>query len=335
VGLFAYRQMDDHSGVPVLPELWNALRGRRQNRRPRHAGLFVAIEGADATTRASQLEALRSWLIETGREVVVASDAVIAAPLEASLRQLQADPSAALHPRTEALLAAAARAEHVARVIEPALARGAVVLTDHYVDSTIAHQSAASCAGLDELTVLAQWATMSLLPDVTVLLDIETPTGAGADTGAVTAKATADAGADVPGSPAPGSLNGSRPPTFDEEVRAAYLRLADEESHRYLVLDCAAPAGELRARIRQVVARRLGDATLSDIGDPDASTVAAAAGGPELAAVAAGGTGPDRPPGTGRGDEPDWRGGVDRRGPIMDTGAPGSPGSTRFPEGSA
>ncbi|MDT3441785.1 MULTISPECIES: dTMP kinase [unclassified Pseudofrankia] len=330
VGLFAYRQMDDHSGVPVLPELWNALRGRRQNRRPRHAGLFVAIEGADAAVRASQLEALRSWLTETGREVVVASDAVIAAPLEASLRQLQADPSAALHPRTEALLAAAARAEHVARVIEPALARGAVVLTDHYVDSTVAHQSAASCAGLDELTVLAQWATMSLLPDVTVLLDTETSADADAGTTAT------DTDTDVPGSPAPGFLNGSaagHAPTFGEEVRAAYLRLADEESHRYLVLDCAAPAGELHARIRRVVARRLGDATLSDIGDTDGPTVtAAAAGGPELTAVAAGGTGPGRPPGTGRGDEPDRRGGVDRRSPIMDTGAPDS---TRFPEGSA
>ncbi|WP_007516565.1 MULTISPECIES: bifunctional MFS transporter/dTMP kinase [Pseudofrankia] len=235
VGLFAYRQMDDHSGVPVLPELWNALRGRRQSRRPRHAGLLVAIEGADATARAEQLEALRSWLTEAGREVLVASDAVIAAPLEGALRQLQADPSAALHPRTEALLAAAVRAEHVARVIEPALARGAVVLTDHYVDSTVAHQSAASCAGLDELTVLAQWATMSLLPDVTVLLDTESDT-------------------ELPGAGAPVL-------TFDEEVRAAFLRLADEEPHRYLVLDRAAPADELRARIRQAVTRRLGGAT--------------------------------------------------------------------------
>jgi dTMP kinase len=246
VGLFAYRQMDDHSGVPVLPELWNALRGRRQGRRPRHTGLLVAIEGADAAARTEQLEALRSWLAETGREVMVASDAVIAAPLEAALRQLQADPSAALHPRTEALLAAAVRAEHVARVIEPALARGAVVLTDHYVDSTVAHQSAASCAGLDELTVLAQWATMSLLPDVTVLLDTETDTETDAE--------TSGAGAPVL--------------TFDEEVRAAFLRLADEEPHRYLVLDRAAPADELRARIRQAVTRRLGGAANGVASEP-------------------------------------------------------------------
>ncbi|WP_410173549.1 bifunctional MFS transporter/dTMP kinase, partial [Frankia nepalensis] len=273
VGLFAYRQMDDHSGVPVLPELWNALRGR-QTRRPRYPGLFVAIEGASSATRAGQLEALRAWLAGSGREVLVASDVVVAAPLRTALRELQTDPSAALHPRTEALLAAAAQAEHVARVIEPALTRGAVVLTDHYVDSAVAHQSAVASVGLDELTVLSQWATMSLLPDVTIVLDAEPGTSGATDQTFLT-------GSSGNGShPANSRLVGARPasspnggeaagrsgrradtpaPTFDERVRAAYLQLADEEPHRYVVLDGGTPADELRDRIRQAVTRRLGE----------------------------------------------------------------------------
>ncbi|ADP78403.1 bifunctional MFS transporter/dTMP kinase [Pseudofrankia inefficax] len=245
VGLFAYRQMDDHSGVPVLPELWNALRGRRGVRRPRHAGLFVAIEGADFRSRADQLESLRRWLLEAGREVLVTAESPAdTSELEAALRTVQPDPAAGLHPRTTALLTAAIHAEHVARVIEPALARGAVVLTDSYVDAEIARQSAEACAALDELTILSHWATRSLVPDVTILLDVE-PRNPSA-----------------PGTPANGtSTNGARANghggLFDQRVRAALLQLADDEPHRYLVLDGTAPASELRGRIRQAVQRRL------------------------------------------------------------------------------
>jgi dTMP kinase len=256
VGLFAYRQMDDHSGVPVLPELWNALRGRRQVRRPRYAGLFVAVEGADATTRAGELESLRLWLTSTGREVLVTTDTPTDTfGLQSTLRTLQPNPSTTLQPRTTALLTAAVRAEHVARVIEPALARGAVVLADSYVDAEVARQSAAAYAELDELSQLAHWATRSLLPDVTVLLD--------ADLDAAAELGLTDA--------------------FDDRTRAAFLRLADDEPHRFLVLDATAPPGELRRRIREGVLRRLKDpaaaANRTGLADPILDTASGGGSG--------------------------------------------------------
>ncbi|MBX6391194.1 MAG: dTMP kinase [Frankia sp.] len=285
VGLFAYRQMDEHSGVPVLPELWNALRGRRPARRPRHAGLFVSVEGADQASRGLQLDLLRSWLADTGREVLVTADPAAAGPLAATLCQLQPDPQASLHPRTEALLAAAARAEHVCRVVEPALARGAVVLTDHYIDSTIARQAAAGQVTIDELAVLAQWATTSLLPDLTVILD------APSDHPEARAEHTA-AGACPPRRAGSRADRAAPDNGGYDRVRAAFLRLADEEPHRYVVLDGSRPAAELSTRIRQAVARRLGQPEPTGaVTRPPASAEGTASGaGPAGASAGASGT---------------------------------------------
>jgi len=295
VGLFAYRQMDDHSGVPVLPELWNALRGRRQDRRPRYSGLFVAIEGADAATRAGQLGELRRWLTDSGREVLVTADGPAEAlGLEAALRTLQPDPATELHPRTTALLTAAARAEHVARVIEPALARGAVVLADSYVDAEIAQQCAESRADLEELSLLSQWATRSLLPDVTILLDVEPDevvpipgNGPASSNGATSPNGAASSN---------GTGSGNRPRSgeaaFDERVRAAFLQLADEEPHRYLVLDGTAPATELGGRIRQAVLRRLDEPVADPVAPVSPATglaVPGRAGSPDGVAIPDGG----------------------------------------------
>ncbi|MCM3882446.1 dTMP kinase [Frankia sp. R82] len=172
VGLFAYRQMDDRVGVAVWPELWAALRGRRPApARPRHGGLFISVEGIEGAGRSTQIRLLRSWLAEHGREVV-ATTGTGATETGASLRALLFDPARRLHARTEALLTAADRAEQVARVIEPALARGAVVVTDQYVDASIAFADPARGVESDELALLAQWATQALVPDLTVLLDL-------------------------------------------------------------------------------------------------------------------------------------------------------------------
>ncbi|WP_131792757.1 dTMP kinase, partial [Candidatus Protofrankia datiscae] len=177
VGLFAYRQMDERKGVAVLPELWNALLGRRAApERPRHAGLFIALEGGEGSGKSTQVERLRSWLASSGREVVVTREPGGTA-LGVKLRELLLDPAARLHPRTEALLYAADRAEHVSRVIEPALARGAIVVSDRFIDSSIAYQGAGRQLGADDIAMLSRWATRSLLPDVTILLDIPARTG--------------------------------------------------------------------------------------------------------------------------------------------------------------
>jgi dTMP kinase len=323
--------MDDHSGVAVLPELWNALRGRSQLRRPRHTGLFLALEGADAAARSQQLEALRGWLADAGREVVVVAAPTLAAPLTATLRELEGDPGGALSPRAEALVAAAVRAEQVSRVIEPALARGAVVLTDRYVDSTVARQSAAGCADLDELSQLAQWATRSVLPDMTILLDADpagtSPSGQHPTTASNGAPFDVTA---VNGGPHDAAAaNGGQPsiatrsrtlgprrsrttPTFDERVRAAFLQLADEEPHRYLVLDATAPAEVLDGRIRQAVGRRLTERTPGQSVDSGAADEDVDPAG-ELMAAGHNAVRPERRGRADRRGRAGRRGGADRR----------------------
>ena len=243
VGLFAYRQMDDRAGVAVLPELWNALRGKRTRpTRPRHAGLFVAVEGGEGAGKSTQVDLLVEWLATTGREVVVTRESG-GTPVGASLRKLLLDPSVRLHARTEALLNAADRAEHVARVIEPALARGAVVVSDCYVDSSIAYQGAGRRLGADELGVISQWATHALLPDVTILLDLPV------EAGLVRALRGSGGGASDVG--AEDNL------AFHERVRDGFRTLAEAEPGRYVKLDASLPPDALHARIRSVVGSRL------------------------------------------------------------------------------
>ncbi len=251
VGLFAYRQMDDPTGAAVWPELWNALRGRQPAAvRPRHAGLFIAIEGVDGAGKSTQVELLRTWLASSGREVVVTSESGGTA-LGAGLRELLLDPTVRLHARTEALLTAADRAEHVARVIEPALARGAIVITDRYVDSFIAFQSVSRAIGTDELSVLAQWATHALLPDVTVLLDLP------AEIVLRRMRMAAYPGP-PPGPPdGPAEADDAGKSTFHGRVREAFRRLAQKEPDRYLPLDATRSPEEIHAEIRSFMASRI------------------------------------------------------------------------------
>ncbi|SQD99240.1 MULTISPECIES: dTMP kinase [unclassified Parafrankia] len=283
VGLFSYRQMDDHTGEAVLPELWNALRGRRPGAaRRRHGGLFITVEGAAGAGKTTQLELLRSWLSSSGREVVPAYE-TDGTSLGAGLRDLLDDPANRLHARTELLLDAADRAEHVARVIEPALARGAIVLTDRYVDSAIACQALGQRIDSDELTVLTQWASHSLLPDVTILLDLPAEQalargggdphlgreseddGGGHDGGTGHDGGAGHGGGAVPG--AGPDRSGTDPVAavaYHRRVREHFRRLADEDPDRHVILDATLSPQELHRQIRAVIAGRLRPAITGD-----------------------------------------------------------------------
>nr|WP_308301550.1 dTMP kinase [Frankia sp. AiPa1] len=287
-GLFAYRQMDERAGVAVWPELWNALRGRRHTTvRPRHSGLFIAVEGIEGAGRTTQIGLLRSWLAEHGREVVATTgtSGIGGTDTGAGLRVLLFDPARRLHTRTEALLAAADRAEQVARVIEPALARGAVVLADQYVDASIAFADDARGVQADELVRLAEWATQALVPDLTVLLDLPADVARTRDPASATPVALSPAGARplVPhqdvhgqdgsapadsGADAPGPHDASQ--TMDADVLAYHGRVRDnlrgrarQASSRYLVVDARRPAEDIHAEIRAAVSRRLALRTVS------------------------------------------------------------------------
>ncbi|HMA46016.1 MAG TPA: dTMP kinase, partial [Frankiaceae bacterium] len=232
VGLYAFRQMDDQVGVPVLPEIWAAVRGRQLPQR--HPGFFLVVEGGEGAGKSTQVALLRDWLAGLGREVVVTREPG-GTPVGEKLRALLLDPAGGrIGGRAEALLYAADRAEHVERVVEPALRRGAVVLSDRYVDSSLAYQGAGRELDHDMIGKLSQWATGGLVPDLTVLLDLP------AEEGLRRARGRAE-GSD---------RMEAETVAFHERVREGFLRLARADPQRYLRVDAGLPAEEVQRRIR-------------------------------------------------------------------------------------
>ena len=179
-------------------------------------GAFVAFEGGEGAGKSTQVTALAALLVERGHDVVVTREPG-ATPVGSAIRALVLDPaSAGLSARAEALLYAADRAEHVDAVITPALARGAVVITDRYVDSSLAYQGAGRPIDPLEVERVNAWATAGLRPDLTVLLDVDPAVG-------LTRSGQTD------------RLE-AEPLAFHQAVRAAFLTLAAREPARYLVI---------------------------------------------------------------------------------------------------
>ncbi len=154
-----------------------------------------------------------------------------------SIRSLVLDPAhAGLDARAEALLFAAARAEHVSSLIRPALERGATVICDRYIDSSVAYQGLGRELGAQRIRELSAWATANLFPDLTIVLDIDPVIGL-ARAGKV--------------NEAPDRME-SEALTFHEMVRAAFLDAAGQDSNRYLVIDATADVQIIHS---QIVAR--------------------------------------------------------------------------------
>ena len=240
-GISAFRQMDDKRGVPVLADLWSSIRGRPLSPGEdftRH-GIFVVFEGGEGAGKSTQVTRLSEALNEAGHDVVVTREPG-ATDMGARIRSLvlsNGEGADAPSPRAEALLYAADRAHHVATVVRPALGRGAVVISDRYVDSSLAYQGAGRTLPVQEISWLSSWATGGLKPDLVVLLDIDPNVGLGR-------VGSRGLGAD--------RLE-SESRSFHERVRYAFLDLASADPKRYLVLDAARPADE----IANAVATRL------------------------------------------------------------------------------
>jgi len=203
------------------------------------SGLFVAFEGGEGVGKSTQITRAATWLRARGRAVVETREPG-GTPLGLELRRLVLDPAGHVTPRAEALLYAADRAHHVDTVIRPALAEGTVVLTDRYVDSTLAYQGAGR--GLDDARTVTEWATGGLLPDLTVLLDLDPRIGL--------ARAGARSSFDRLESAAL---------EFHEKVRDGFLALAAEAPARYLVLDAGQPAEVLAEQVTAALAARFLD----------------------------------------------------------------------------
>lgn len=239
LGFTSYRHMDDRRGVPLIADLAAAYHNEPVGLRtagPR-SGFFIALEGGEGAGKSTQAEHLASWLRAAGHEVVVTFEPG-ATEVGRRLRSVlleHTDESGAAHPalaaRTEALLFAADRAEHVATVILPALERGAVVVTDRYLDSSVAYQGAGRDLAAVDVARLSRWATDGLHPDLTVLLDLPAADGLGRVS-------------------EPDKLE-SEPEAFHERVRERFLEQARRGGARYLVVDATRPADELAREVQQ------------------------------------------------------------------------------------
>src|SRR5665811_379609 len=200
-------------------------------------GLFIALEGGDGAGKSTQARLLRAWLEGLGHTVVVTREPG-GTEFGRTVREL------VLHgdhvaPRAEALLFAADRAHHVETLIRPALARGEVVITDRYMDSSIAYQGAGRDLGVEEVRELNVWATGGLVPALTVLIDLSAAVGR-ARRGGVHDRLEAEAD------------------EFHGAVREHFLALAEADPDRYLVVDGERSPEEIHELVRARVAALLG-----------------------------------------------------------------------------
>ncbi|GAA4855368.1 dTMP kinase [Kitasatospora terrestris] len=232
---------DDRRGeMPFGRELVRAVRGGVEPAPHRVAGtgFFIALEGGDGAGKSTQAHALAEWIRSKGHEVVLTREPG-GSPIGQRLRALVLDVgNTGLSHRAEALIYAADRAEHVENVIRPALARGAVVITDRYMDSSIAYQGAGRDLAATEVARISRWATGGLVPDLTVVLDV--------DPGAARERFTE----------ALDRLE-SEPTEFHQRVRTGFLALAAADPGRYLVVDGSQQPNVVTTAIRHRLDREL------------------------------------------------------------------------------
>jgi dTMP kinase len=252
LGISSYRQMDDRQGIPLREDLLSALRGAPFAPLPEAAhpnghtppgappGLLIAFEGGEGTGKTTQARLIAIWLRELGYDVVTTHEPG-ATKIGMRLRALLLDTShAGMSPHAEALMYAADRAEHVASVIGPALDRGAIVITDRYVDSSLAYQGAGRSLPVEEIARFNKWATGGRVPDLTVLLDMDPISG-------LTRRARS------------ADRLEAEPADFHHRVRQGFLALARAEPARYLLLDADRPQDEITRDIQDRIRGLLPD----------------------------------------------------------------------------
>jgi dTMP kinase len=201
-------------------------------------GLFITLEGGDGTGKSTQSALIGDWYTEQGREVIFTREPG-GTDLGTELREIVLHSRGHIAPRAEALLYAADRAHHIATVVRPALERGAVVIQDRYLDSSVAYQGAGRVLDPDEVRGVSMWATEGLVPDVTVVLDLDPAIGrdrldaANKQFDRLEAEAL----------------------EFHTRVRDSYLGMAATEPQRFLVVDATLD----RDAIRDAIIARLSE----------------------------------------------------------------------------
>ncbi len=250
VGVASYRQMDDRAGTSLFSDLRHSFSTTRGIYSA--TGCFVALEGGEGAGKSTQVRALEAWLTAEGYDVLLTREPG-GTGVGSTLRGIVLDPATGdISYRTEALLYAADKAEHVDSVVAPALARGVVVVTDRYVDSTLAYQGAGRALVDRELERIARWATSDLRPNLTVVLDLEPSAGLARFEERDRIESE--------------SLE------FHERVREMFLQLATANVERYLVVDARKPAEEIAAEIRERLEPLLEGATQRTPSSPGGAT---------------------------------------------------------------
>jgi dTMP kinase len=203
------------------------------------AGLFLTLEGGDGSGKSTQSALLAEWLQSSGHTVLFTREPG-GTELGEEIRNIVLHRRGHIAPRAEALLYAADRAHHIATKVRPALERGEIVLQDRYLDSSVAYQGAGRVLAPDEVRNLSLWAAEDLLPDLTILLDLDESLGKDRLTVRTKYDRLEDEEQD-----------------FHARVRAGYLKLAAAEPGRFLVLNASDSVESLASAIRERVSELL------------------------------------------------------------------------------
>lgn len=215
------------------------------------SGTFIAVEGIEGSGKSTQVRRLAETLRKEGYDVVVTREPG-GPPVAERIRAMLLDPnSAAMEPRTEALLLAAARAEHVNKTIEPALSEGKVVVCDRFLDSSLAYQGHARGLGESDVFEINRWAIGGLLPDVTVLLHMEPAEGLRRAVNATDRNRGAHLHLAEQGEWEDGGDRIEREDAeFHQRVADGFLRLARRERQRFCVVDATGDVDEVARQVR-------------------------------------------------------------------------------------
>ncbi len=234
IGSVSYHQMKDRPNVSLWSDIKSALQGELGSITGAPTqGIFIAFEGGEGTGKSTQSKLLAQWLEQEGESVVLTREPG-GTDLGKDLRKiLLGHETGAISPRAEALLYAADRSHHVYSVIRPALDRGDVVITDRYFDSSAAYQGAGRILNPSEVARISRWATESLYPTLTILIDVTAEIGLGRLQSRDRLEAESD--------------------DFHERVRQEYLQIAMMDPERYFVVDGTQPVNEIHRQITEHV----------------------------------------------------------------------------------
>lgn len=218
-----------------------AIRARRADYARRFDnGYFVVFEGGEGAGKTTQIEALKKWLETRGADVVVTREPG-GTDIGERIRSILLDSSAKeIDARTEALLYASDRAQHVAEVIAPALEAGKIVVSDRFLDSSLAYQGLARGLGLDEIYDIGKWATGGVLPDLVFFLKVDPKTGLQRLERDTDRLENEDA-------------------AFHERVSIAYRKLTKHFPDRFVVVDGTKSPAEIHDEVVAVLEERAAD----------------------------------------------------------------------------